>query len=276
MLDYPKCDFHAHTCFSDGKCTPEEMVLEAIRKGLHTIGFSDHSFTPFDTQPCASPQSTTTGRLEVLRLKEKYKNQIHTLCGLEQDFYSEKPTEQYDYLIGSVHYVFKDHVYRSVDQSKEVLLKNVKEGFGGDFYRFSSAYYEEVGQIVKKTNCQIVGHFGLIEKFNEGNALFSTEDYRYRRAVIDALDELLKHDVIFEINTGAIARGHRSTPYPSPYVLRRIAEKRGAVVLNSDAHVKENIAYGFADAVRYARSCGIGGLAVWENGGWEVHPLKLV
>ena len=114
----------------------------------------------------------------------------------------------------------------------------------------------------------------MVEKFNEGDALFSTEDYRYRRPMIDALDALLKTDAAFEINTGAMSRGCRMTPYPSPYVLRRIAEKRGLVVLNSDCHRKESLTYGFADAVRFARSCGVGGLAILGENGWETHPLK--
>ena len=36
-------DLHMHTVFSDGRDTPEEMVREAIRKGLETVGISDHS-----------------------------------------------------------------------------------------------------------------------------------------------------------------------------------------------------------------------------------------
>ena len=36
-------DLHMHTVFSDGKNTAEEMVLEAIRRGLETVGISDHS-----------------------------------------------------------------------------------------------------------------------------------------------------------------------------------------------------------------------------------------
>ena len=274
MLTFPKCNFHTHTSFSDGVNTPEEIVLEAIQQGMTALGFSDHSFTPFDTHPCPSQDNLAQARSEVLRLKELYRDQIKIFCGLEQDSHSISPTDPYDYLIGSVHYVLKDGVFYSVDRSKEVFLKNVKDGFGGDFYRFTSAYFEEVSRIAKKTKCQIIGHFDLVEKFNEGNSLYATDDYRYRRPMIDALDELLKQDVVFEINTGAMARGNRITPYPSPYVLRRIAEKRGIVVLNSDAHRKENLTYAFSDAVQYARSCGIGGLAVLGDHGWEIHSLK--
>ena len=274
MISYPKCNFHTHTCFSDGVDTPEVMVEEAIRRGMFALGFTDHSYTLFDLHPCPLQENLSLVRQEVLRLKELYRDQIRIFCGIEQDTFSEMPTEPYDYLIGSVHYVLKDGVYYSVDRSKEVFVKNVQEGFGGSFYRFASAYYEEVARSVDKTNCQIIGHFGLMEKFNEGDSLFSTEDYRYRRVMIDALDELLKKDVVFEINTGAMSRGHRSIPYPPPYVLRRIAEKRGMIVLNADAHRKENLTYAFPEAVQYAHACGVGGLAIMGENGWEIHSLK--
>ena len=274
MITIPKCNFHTHTCFSDGADTPETMVKEAIRRGMFALGFTDHSFTPFDMHPCPKPENLGLVRAEVLKLKELYRDQIRIFCGLEQDSYSETPTEDYDYLIGSVHYVLKDGVYYSVDRSRDVFLQNVNEGFGGDFYRFASAYFEEIAGSVEKTNCQIIGHFGLVEKFNEGDALFSTEDYRYRRAMVDALDTLLKKDVVFEINTGAMSRGHRTIPYPSPYALRRIAEKRGRIVLNADAHRKENLTYAFEEAVQYAHSCGVGGLVVLGENGWESLALN--
>ena len=46
------CDYHVHTTFSDGKNTPEEIVLAAREKGLKEIGFSDHSYTFFDERYC--------------------------------------------------------------------------------------------------------------------------------------------------------------------------------------------------------------------------------
>ena len=36
-------NYHTHTTYCDGKSTPEEIVLEAIRFGMDTIGFSGHS-----------------------------------------------------------------------------------------------------------------------------------------------------------------------------------------------------------------------------------------
>lgn len=274
MVHYPKCNLHTHTSFCDGKDAPLAIVREAIRGGLQTLGFSGHSHTAFDPGYCMTPESTLAYRDEIERLKKAYEGQIRILCGIEQDLYTEEQASGFDYIIGSVHYVLRDGKYHPVDLSPEATLQTVRECFGGDFYRYAAAYYEAVAQLPKQTSCDIIGHFDLIEKFNEGERMFATDEYRYRRPMMDALDELLKHDVLFEINTGAMARGYRSVPYPSPYVLRRIAEKRGRVVLNSDAHTKEALTYGFEDAVRYARSCGIGGFALPTERGWEILPLN--
>lgn len=42
--------------------------------------------------------------------------------------------------------------------------------------------------------------------------------------------------MIFEINTGAIARGYRSTPYPAPFLLQEMQRMRLPLMLASDCH----------------------------------------
>lgn len=273
-MRYPRCNLHTHTVFCDGKNTPEEMVQAALAARMEQLGFSGHSYTPFDGSCCMSPDRTEAYRAELARLREVYRGRLRILCGIEQDFYSPQPALHYDYIIGSVHYLWRDGVYCPVDESRERLQRAVREQFAGNIYRFLACYYETLAQVKYKTGCDIVGHFDLVEKFNEGECLFSGADYRYRRPMLDALDQLLEQDVIFEINTGAMSRGYRSTPYPSAYILRRIAEKRGRVMLNSDAHSKDALMWRFDEAAQYAHSCGVGGLTVPDDAhGWRVVPL---
>ena len=49
-----KADLHTHTSFCDGKNSPEEMVRSAVEKGFDVLGFSGHSYTPFDETYCMS------------------------------------------------------------------------------------------------------------------------------------------------------------------------------------------------------------------------------
>ncbi len=277
---YPLCDLHTHTIFCDGKDTQEAMVQAAIAKGFDVLGFSGHSYAPFDLPCCMKQEEIAAYRQGIEELDRAYKGQIKLMCGIEQDFYSPEPAvgKGYDYIIGSVHYLYVNGCYLPIDLSRSSLQNTANEHFGGDFYRLIRCYYETLSQIKSKTGCDIVGHLDLVEKFNEGDALFSTDDYRYRRALVDAIDALLEQNVIFEINTGAVSRGYRRLPYPSPYALRRIAEKRGRVMINSDAHRKENIGAEFHTALRTAISGGIGGLTVPGIAGWETvsvsHFLK--
>ena len=53
--------------------------------------------------------------------------------------------------------------------------------------------------------------------------------------------------MLFEINTGAMARGYRTTPYPGPILRRAIARKGGTFILSSDCHRKEQLLYGLED-----------------------------
>lgn len=39
------CDLHIHTCYSDGRATPDEVVERAVHLGLRTIAITDHDNT---------------------------------------------------------------------------------------------------------------------------------------------------------------------------------------------------------------------------------------
>ena len=238
-------NYHTHTVYCDGNDTPEALVLEAIRLGCPSIGFSGHSFTEFDQSYCMSREKTEEYKREVRALKEKYRGQIEILLGVEQDYYSEEPTDEYDYVIGSVHYILKDGVYLTVDWTREQQEEDVKIYYGGDFYAYAEDYYKIVADIYRKTKCDIVGHFDLITKFNQDDALFDTKDERYRNAALAAVRAVLKTPAAFEINTGAIARGLRTEPYPAKFILDEIYREGGEVLITSDCHAKENLLFGF-------------------------------
>ena len=111
-------NFHTHTCLCDGKDTPEELVLRALELGCPALGFSGHSYAPYDEGYCMSVAQTAEYKAEIRRLQQKYAGRICIYMGIEQDFYSEAFTEGYDYVIGSVHYLRKNGAYLPVDASQ--------------------------------------------------------------------------------------------------------------------------------------------------------------
>ena len=242
---YPK-DYHIHTTFSDGADTPEQVVEAAIEKGLAEIGFSDHSYIslPSEIVYWKGAEFEPLYKAEIARLKEKYKGKIKISCGIEQDYFSDHGAADYDYIIGAVHFVKAGDILIGVDEPPEYTLKNL-EYFGGDIYTFIGEYYKLVGSVVEVTKCDIIAHFDLIAKYNDGGALFNDADPRYNKAWRPAADALLKTGKPFEINTGAMARGVKKTAYPGGEITEYLKARGAKFVLASDAHKKEDLCFGF-------------------------------
>ncbi len=268
--EFPKSNLHTHTCYCDGKDSPEDVVKAAIASGMDTIGFSGHSYVHFDLDCCMTREQTEEYRDEIRRLKKQYGDKVNIYCGIEQDFYGDDYPMGFDYVIGSVHYLpTPDGNYFALDQSADELRASVERYYGGSYEKLWKNYFEAVSQVVSKTHCEVIGHFDLISKFNDTAALFDESNRLYLNHAISAVNELLKTDAVFEINTGAVSRGYRRLPYPSSELLRYIASHGGRFTLSSDAHSKENLLYGFRNAVNYARAAGVGSLCLWTTRGWE-------
>lgn len=250
-------NYHTHTTFCDGADTPEDIVLTAIEKGFDLIGFSEHGYIHFDKECSMTKAGTAEYIKTVSELKEKYRDKIKILCGIEQDYYNDPLEDKFDYVIGSVHYVKVKDEYLVIDGSANVLEDGINRLFAGDAMALCEAYYKNVADVVKKTDCDIIGHFDLVTKFNEKRHLINEDDPRYIKAAFDALDALIPEDRLFEINTGAISRGHRTTPYPSRRILTEIGRRGGRVILSSDSHRKETIDCAFSEALALAAECGI-------------------
>ncbi len=257
-------NLHTHTLYCDGKNTAEEMILSAIEKSFTDIGFSGHSFTEFDTSYCMT--ETPEYRAEILSLKEKYKGKINVWLGLEKDYFSNEDRGAYDYIIGSVHYVLKNGQYIPVDESAETIKNAVENEYGGDYSLFIKDYYEEVSLIVKKTDCDIIGHFDLISKYFDDLGIEETESYL--EIAFNALEKLIPEGKPFEINTGAIARGTKKFPYPSFKILKKINELEGKIIFSSDCHNKEYLDCYFEESLEIAKKAGFAARSVITDKGF--------
>ncbi|MBE6823951.1 MAG: histidinol-phosphatase HisJ family protein [Ruminococcaceae bacterium] len=238
-------DLHIHTTYSDGNNTPNEIVEFAIKNGIDTIGFSDHSYTAFDQSYCIKKADISAYKNEIIKLKKKYKDKINILLGIEQDYYSVEDTSDYEFVIGSVHYIKVNGEFLPVDESKDILISAVDKYFSGNIYALIEEYYNTVSDVVNKTNANIIGHIDLISKFNENNDLFDENDERYVKAYKKACDSLIKYNKLFEINTGAISRGYRSTAYPSSQIYKYLKSIGARFILSSDSHSKDTLCYQF-------------------------------
>lgn len=262
-----KSDFHTHTLFCDGKETVDIMAKAAYTKGMDALGFSGHSHTPFDESYCMSTEATANYIEAVKRIRREYDGRFEIYLGIERDLYSDiQDLHIFDYVISSVHYVFKNGKYLPVDESEKIFVNNVKQYYGGDYMAFCEDYYKAVVKACSVNGSDILGHIDLVTKFNEGNKLFDTSDERYTYAVDEVLDVAAAKDKIIEINTGAIYRGYRSVPYPSFDILKKWNLLGGRIIFSGDAHDTEGLCYKFDEAERLAKDAGFETAIVFDDG----------
>ena len=140
-------NYHTHSTYCDGKNTLEEIVLYAIENGCPSIGFSGHGYTPFDLRYCM--KETEKYIEEVSRLKNKYNGKIEIYCGIEEDAFSYIKRDDYDYIIGSSHYIYKNGEYYPIDSSYE-RFKKCLELYNDDVIKFSTGNQIIADSIVKK------------------------------------------------------------------------------------------------------------------------------
>lgn len=260
-----KTDLHTHTAYCDGKNSPAEMAYEAYKRGFKVLGFSGHSYVPFDLDCCMTPNDTEKYKTEINALKAQYNGKMNIFLGLEQDYYSAPADEGYDYLIGSVHYILKDGTYFPIDLSAEASSMLINKYYNGNFDALAEGYFRTVSDVVNKTHCDIIGHIDLISKFIETNPRPITE--RYKKAALDCVRSLIPYNKPFEINVGAITRGCRTSPYPADFILEEINRLGGRIVINGDCHNKNNLGDFFDLAIIHAKNCGFTErLILTENG----------
>lgn len=249
-----KTNFHTHTIYCDGKDTPEELIIAAIEKGFTALGFSGHSFFEKDNDYCMSTENEEKYFNEISALKRKYENKIKIFCGIEQDIFSDTPKYNYDYIIGSVHNVYKNGKYLVVDGSLEEIKEILKIYYNNNFDEFAKDYFETVSNVIEKTNANIIGHFDLVLKNMERLPYIPTP--QFFQYVQKAVLNLIKYNVPFEINTGAMSRGYRTAPYPHKTILKMIFENGGNIIFSSDCHNKNYLDFGYNDAEKLALKVG--------------------
>jgi len=249
-------NLHTHTTYCDGALSPEEMIKAALNKGLTSIGFSEHSYVPFDIHYSMGFNETQNYINEINSLKEKYDGKIEVFLGLEQDYYTQFVPDGLDYTIGTLHYTCVGGEYASVDAGTSQQKLLVERLFGGDFYAFAEDYYSVFSNIAKKTNADIIGHFDLVSKYNLDSCLFDEMNPRYLSAATSAMDEILNDCNLFEVNTGAMYRLGKPYPYPSHHLLKHLKARGGEVILSSDTHDPNSLGYMFPEMLELLKTYG--------------------
>lgn len=266
-------NLHTHTVFDDGKATVMDMARAALDAGLSSLGFSGHSTLPYRDVWEIKPGEMPRYLAAVAEAKEAFRGRLAIYSGLELDNSSLLPEEPLDYVIGSVHHILQDGQYLSIDYKPEISRDILDIHFHGDKNAMVEAYFAQYDAVARNPRVDIVGHFDLISKFDEVADLFDGSAPFYLDCAMAAMEQFLKADKIFEVNTGAMSRGYRTAPYPSRFLLRELKARGGRVLISSDSHDPKTVAYGFREMEQLLASIGFD--CIWHYTPEGFRPVKL-
>jgi len=266
-------NLHTHTVFDDGKNTPKEMCAAALAAGLTSLGFSCHSVLPYDNDWSLAPERVPDYLAAVREAKNAFMGRLAVYSGIELDGISSHSVQDFDYVIGSLHHIQFGGEYPSIDDTAAITRDILERYFGGDRDAMAAAYFAQYADLAADADVDVVGHFDLLSKFDETDGIFDPAAPAYRDSAMAALEALCGADKIFEVNTGAMAKGYRTAPYPSLFFLRELKARRARLIVSSDAHTADAVAFAFRKTE--ARLAALGFTELWEFDGRQFVPVPL-
>jgi len=274
-------DWHTHNSLCKHAVgTIEDYIKNAIELDLNVIGISDHfpyeylsseipSLKDIPYESYAMPINNLEAYiLQLDNLKEKYMNQIHVRSAFEIDFFKHQDhvlnkylrnyLAKLDYILGSVHVLFGKAGIFAFDDGR--FLNKYKEYDVND--EIYIEYYDSLQVMIGSPTFEldIVTHFDLPKKFDK-----SIEDKdMVMGKVIETLELVKKHDLTVEINTSGLRKKVKEQ-YPHIDIIKKIYELDIPILLGSDAHKPEDVAYEFKSITKMLKNIGFNQLAHFKE-----------
>ncbi len=269
---------HTHSRWCDGLDAIPDMVEAARALGFVSLGFSSHARQGFDPAYSMAPDAQA-GYFAELRALQGEPGLPRLWAGLELDALAHPDCRREafahaDYVIGSAHYLCESYggAPVAVDGDPVLLRRYVDEVYHGDGLAMARDYFAIEVKALLRDRPQIIGHFDLLRKYAVRLSLFDEADPAYRRLALSALEQAFPCGGVLEINTGGMARGYLTTPYPTLELLCAWHELGGQITLTSDCHDRRYLAHAFPEAAALARQAGFrtalrlgAGTKLWEE-----------
>ncbi|MDX9956987.1 MAG: histidinol-phosphatase [Clostridia bacterium] len=280
-----RANHHTHSEFCDGRISAAEMAEAAYSAGFSVLGFSSHAPLPFETEWTMDPDRLADYVRTIRALGEVYHGRMEILLGLEVDYIAGicGPSDGrfdaigLDYVIGAVHHVRPPRLghdaLATVDDGQDSFDALIAQGYDNNTDALVADYYKAATECIKAGGFDIFGHFDLIRKNNPNMSRFHEDTSHYMAAAMMAVDALAGTDIIVEINTGGMARGKLTTPYPAAWILRELRLRNVDICLNSDAHNAAHLVACRDAGLQAAAAAGYDRLTIITAKGRERVPL---
>jgi len=272
-------NLHTHSIYSDGKSQPREIVEEAVRQGLKTLGFSEHSPLPFDNTFSVKSADMPRYVAEIAQLKAEFKNKIDIYCGLEADYITgvsepfavTKEKYHLDYLIGGVHLVGQsahpDDIWFIDGPKWEIYDEGLQRFFDGDIRRAVRRFYEQTNEMIEREPFDIIAHFDKIKMHNRERYFHEDEPW-YRALAFETLDLIREKGLVMEVNVRGLYKKRYNGFYPSPWLMEEACKMGVPAIISADAHHFSELTLEFTAAEEALKRVGYRNVVNFKDGQW--------
>lgn len=271
-----QADLHLHTCYSHGANTPAEMYEAALQKGLRLIGFSEHSPRP-EAYTYAHEYREQLKRFlpryvqEVTALKQRNPG-LHVLLGLEMDWLDGEEefirqsvqAYDYDYIIGSVHFLG----HWGFDDGHDAWA-NVSQEECEERYR---SYFHAWRNMIKSGLFQIAAHPDLIKIYSINQFHIWLQKSEAKALLQSCLLAMRDSGMAMEISSAGLRKACHEI-YPCPQIMKMAARLGIPASMASDAHNTRDLAADFDKLADYAQSFGYQEQTIFMHGSKSSLPF---
>lgn len=237
-------DMHVHTEFScDSDAKMEDYIEKAKIRGIGTICFTDHVDLNVNDYGY-NYYSADRFWKRFHEIKNNADISMEILAGIEfgEPHLYEKNLEElikypYDFVIGSIHWI-----------GDMFPCQKVREQYSAK--EFYTLYWQQLLKTVQTGGFDALGHIDFPKRYYG-------EIYYEETVINEIFRNLLDKDLVIEINTSSLRKGHAQT-MPGKELLEIYKANGGKyVTIGSDAHVVEDIGADYTTAKSLLKEVGL-------------------
>lgn len=254
-----RVDYHVHVAahgeYNYNRAWIGQYLERAHQQGIREIGFSEHD------------EFLHLMDLEMIREIQKEKPYgINVRLGVEVDFIPGREEKigamgsqaEYDYLIGSVHFI-DGWGFDHPDFRTGFIERDIDDVYG--------QYAAIMLKMVESACFDVVGHIDLVKIWGHRPRKHST--LYYLEPILKAIK---KHGLAVEINSAGL-RKEVAELYPAADIVDRMFNYSIPITIGSDAHQPDQVGAGLDAAYQSARQAGYRYLVRFSRHQQIVTPL---
>ncbi len=270
-------DYHLHLR-PDDEGSPEthftsenvnRYLAAASEQGIEELGVSEHVYRFREAlevweHPFWQQQAT-----DDLAAYCEFVRSTPLRLGIEADFVPGREdrisslldAHEFDYVVGSIHFLGDDG---ALDDPRY----DVWESAGGPDELWSR-YFEWLAELVRTGLFDILAHPDLVKYWGGDRPAPERDPRHYYEPAVEAIAEV---GIAVEVSTAGL-RKPVGELYPSREFAEMCVEAGASFALSSDAHLPEQVGYGYDRALDFLEDLGVSEICVFENRRRRLEPL---